>query len=59
MRASLILFVWLGFLLVGCVAGSIPNGSQLLGTFKGILRGNVYDGPIQVQLFQTRERSLS
>ena len=47
--------LWLGLLLVGCVAGSIPTGSQLLGTYKGLLRGNVYDGPIQVQLFQTQE----
>jgi hypothetical protein len=47
--------LWLCILLAGCAAGSIPKGSQLLGTYKGILRGNVYDGPIQVQLFQTPE----
>jgi hypothetical protein len=47
--------LWLCFLLLGCAAGSTPKGSQLLGTYKGILRGNVYDGPIQVQLFQTQE----
>jgi hypothetical protein len=47
--------LWLCFLLLGCAAGSIPKGSHLLGTYKGILWGNVYDGPIQVQLFQTPE----
>lgn len=47
--------LWLCFLLLGCAAGSVPKGSHLLGTYKGILRGNVYDGPIQVQLFQTQE----
>jgi hypothetical protein len=47
--------LWLCILLAGCAAGFIPKGSQLLGTYKGILRGNVYDGPIQVQLFQTPE----
>jgi len=47
--------LWLCVLLAGCAAGSIPKGSQLLGTYKGILRGNVYDGPIQVQLSLTPE----
>lgn len=40
-------------MLTGCVAGSVPQGSQLLGTYTGILRGNVFDSPIQVELFQT------
>jgi hypothetical protein len=43
-------------LLSGCAAtGGIPEGSSLLGVYKGILRGNVFDGPIEVELFQTPE----
>jgi len=50
----ILLFCW-GVMLTSCVAGSVPQGSQSLGTYKGILRGNVFDGPLQVQLFQTPE----
>lgn len=42
-----------GIMLTSCVAGTVPQGSQPLGTYQGILRGNVFDGPIRVQLFQT------
>lgn len=40
-------------MLSSCVAGLVPQGSQSLGAYRGILRGNVFDGPIQVQIFQT------
>jgi hypothetical protein len=39
--------------LMGCVAGTVPHGSHSVGTYQGILRGNVFDSPIQVQVFQT------
>lgn len=52
-RASRILLLGWVVMLASCAAGTVPQGSQSLGTYKGILRGNVFDGPIQVQLFQT------
>ena len=47
-----ILLIGWTVLLTSCVAGLVPQGSQSLGTYRGILRGNVFDGPIQVQVFQ-------
>ena len=47
--------LWLCFLLLGCAAGAIPKGSRWVGTYKGVLWGNVFDGPIQVQVFETPE----
>jgi hypothetical protein len=49
----LLLTLWLGITLAGCAAVSIPKDSKPLGVYKGVLRGNVYDGPIWVELFQT------
>jgi hypothetical protein len=51
--AACILLIASSVLLTSCVAGLVPQGSQSLGTYRGILRGNVFDGPIQVQVFQT------
>ncbi|MGE5255842.1 MAG: hypothetical protein ACM3KE_04180 [Hyphomicrobiales bacterium] len=48
-----ILLLGCGVLLTGCVAGSVPHGSHPVGTYHGILRGNVFDSPILVQVFQT------
>ena len=48
-----ILTVCLGVILAGCAAGFIPKDSRPAGLYKGILKGNVYDGPIRVELFQT------
>jgi hypothetical protein len=53
--SGILLALWMGALLAGCAIDPIPKGSQPLATFKGILRGNVYDGPIQVTLFETQE----
>jgi hypothetical protein len=45
----LIVCLWLW----SCAApGFIPSGSKPLGTYRGALYGNVYDGPIEVGLFQ-------
>ena len=52
-NAFYILLVGWGIMLTNCVTGSVPQGSQSLGTYQGILRGNVFDAPIRVQLFQT------
>ena len=57
-KSWLLLALWMGALLAGCAIAPIPKDSQSLGTFKGILRGNVYDGPIQVDLFQTQEGDI-
>lgn len=54
-RTFYILIPCLGFFLAGCAAGFIPKDSIPVGVYKGILRGNVYDGPIRVELFQTPE----
>jgi len=43
----------LGLLLAGCAAGFIPKDSKPAGVYTGILKGNVYEGPIRVELFQT------
>jgi hypothetical protein len=53
--SGILLGLWMGVLLAGCVSDPVPKGTQSLGTFRGILRGNVYDGPIEVNLFQTQE----
>jgi hypothetical protein len=52
---GILLALWMGALLAGCAIDPISKGSQPLATFKGILRGNVYDGPIQVTLFENQE----
>jgi hypothetical protein len=42
----------LGLTLAGCAALTpVPEGSQLVGTYQGLVWGGV-DGPIQVNLFQ-------
>lgn len=48
-----VLLACLGFILAGCAAGFIPKDSKPAGVYKGILKGNVYDGPIRVELFET------
>ncbi len=45
----------LGFLLAGCAAGFLPKDSRPADVYQGILKGNVYDGPIRVELHQTPE----
>ncbi len=35
-----------GLLLAGCAAGFIPKDSKPAGVYTGILKGNVYEGPI-------------
>jgi hypothetical protein len=52
-KALCILLLCLGFFLAGCAAGFIPKDSMPAGVYRGILKGNVYDGPIRVELFQT------
>jgi hypothetical protein len=52
-NACCILMVCWSAMLAGCATGAVPQGARLLGTYNGILRGNVFDSPIQVQLFQT------
>ncbi len=47
-----LLMMWLGLTLAGCAALTpVPEGSQLVGTYQGLVWGGV-DGPIQVNLFQ-------
>lgn len=50
--ASRMLMLCLGLTLAGCAAMTpVPEGSQPLGTYQGLVWGGV-DGPIQVNLFQ-------
>jgi hypothetical protein len=52
-NAFWILLVGLGVMLAGCAAITpVPEGSQPLGTYQGLMWGGI-DGPIQVNLFQT------
>lgn len=48
-----VLLLILGVFLAGCAAGFVPQGSKPIGVYKGLLRGNVFDGPIRFELFQT------
>jgi hypothetical protein len=42
-------------LAAGCAAtGGIPEGARSIGVYNGMLSGNVYDGPIEVELFETK-----
>jgi hypothetical protein len=52
-KVCMLLTLCLGLTLAGCAAVPIPKDSKPLGVYKGILRGNVYDGPIRVELFLT------
>jgi len=52
-RTFFTLTACLGFLLAGCATDFIPKDSKPAGVYTGTLRGNVYDGPIRVELFQT------
>jgi hypothetical protein len=56
--SGILLALWMGALFAGCAIDPIPKGTQPLETYNGILRGNVYDGPIQVDLFQTQEGDI-
>lgn len=39
---------------VGCAAMSgIPEGARSVGVYTGVLSGNVYDGPIELEVFET------
>ena len=50
-----VLFLLACALLAGCaVTGGIPEGARPIGVYHGVLQGNVYDGPIEVELFETR-----
>jgi hypothetical protein len=41
-------------IVAGCAAtGGIPDGARAVGVYAGKLTGNVYDGPIEVELFET------
>ena len=49
----ILLLMCLGLTLTGCAAMSpVPEGSQPMGTYQGLVWGGV-DGSIQVNLFQT------
>jgi len=51
-HAYRMLMLCLGLTLAGCAAMTpVPEGSQPLGTYQGLVWGGV-DGPIQVDLFQ-------
>ncbi len=40
--------------LAGCTfTGGIPENARALGVYSGTLSGNVYDGPIEVEVFET------
>lgn len=40
--------------LAGCAfTGGVPEGARALGVYNGTLSGNVYDGPIEIEVFET------
>jgi hypothetical protein len=54
-----ILFLLMCGVVAGCAAtGGIPEGSRAIGFYQGLLTGNVYDGPIEVELFETRSGEM-
>ena len=51
----IVLFLLACGVLAGCAAtGGIPEGARPVGVYHGVLQGNVYDGPIEVELFEAR-----
>ena len=41
-------------IVAGCAfTGGVPDGARPVGVYAGMLTGNVYDGPIEIELFET------